>query len=112
MARLPRIVLPGIPHHITQRGNRREPVFFEDGDYELYLDLLADAAAHAQVTIWSHCLMPDDVRSVAVPDDEDGPRRTGAVMSGFADSTAAPGQSASTAFLHRPVLQRNRPVMH
>jgi len=40
MARLARIVLPGIPHHITQRGNRRERVFFEDSDYALYLDLL------------------------------------------------------------------------
>lgn len=46
-ARLPRIVLPGIPHHVTQRGNRREQVFFEDGDYELYLDLLSDAAARS-----------------------------------------------------------------
>ena len=41
MARLARIVIPGIPHHVTQRGNRREQTFFEDGDYELYLDLLA-----------------------------------------------------------------------
>ena len=49
MARLPRIVLPGIPHHVTQRGNRRERTFFEDGDYELYLDLLADAAGRAGV---------------------------------------------------------------
>jgi len=47
MARLPRIVLPGIPHHVTQRGNRREQVFFEDGDYELYLDLLSDAATRS-----------------------------------------------------------------
>ena len=44
MARLARIVLPGIPHHVTQRGNRRERTFFEEGDYALYLDLLADAA--------------------------------------------------------------------
>jgi putative transposase len=51
MARLPRIVLPGIPHHVTQRGNRRERVFFEDGDYALYLDLLTEAAARARVAI-------------------------------------------------------------
>ncbi|WP_201782957.1 hypothetical protein [Sphingopyxis macrogoltabida] len=49
MARLPRIVLPGIPHHVNQRGNRRERVFCEDGDYALYLDLLADAASRAAV---------------------------------------------------------------
>lgn len=38
----PRMVLPALPHHVTQRGNRRERMFFEDGDYELYLDLLAE----------------------------------------------------------------------
>jgi len=36
-------------------------VFFEDGDYALYLDLLADAAARAQVSIWGYCLMPNHV---------------------------------------------------
>ena len=76
MTRLPRIVLPGIPHHVTQRGNRREQVFFEDGDYELYLDLLSDAAARSGVAIWSYCLMPNHVHIVAVPSDEDGLRRT------------------------------------
>lgn len=76
MARLPRVVLPGIPHHVTQRGNRREPTFFEDGDYELYLDLLSEAAARSGVAIWSYCLMPNHVHIVAVPRDEDGLRRT------------------------------------
>ncbi|HWT32006.1 MAG TPA: transposase [Croceibacterium sp.] len=72
MARLPRFVLPGIPHHVTQRGNRREQTFFEDDDYALYLDLLADAAARAQVEIWAYCLMPNHVHIVAVPHDADG----------------------------------------
>lgn len=76
MARLPRVVLPGIPHHVTQRGNRREQVFFEDGDYALYLDLLADAAARSQVAIWGYCLMPNHVHIIAVPADEDGLQRT------------------------------------
>ena len=76
MARLPRVVLPGIPHHVTQRGNRRERVFFEDGDYELYLDLLSDAAARSGVAIWAYCLMPNHVHIIAMPGDEDGLRRT------------------------------------
>ena len=76
MARLARIVLPGLPHHITQRGNRRERTFFEDGDYALYLDLLADAAGRAGVKIWSYCLMPNHVHIIVVPGDEDGLRRT------------------------------------
>ncbi len=41
MARIARIVIPGTPHHVTQRGNRREPVFFEDGDYRHYIKLLS-----------------------------------------------------------------------
>lgn len=76
MARLPRVVLPGIPHHVTQRGNRRERTFFENGDYALYLDLLSEAAARSGVAIWSYCLMPNHVHIVAVPRDEDGLRRT------------------------------------
>ncbi|GMQ84250.1 MAG: hypothetical protein BMS9Abin06_1023 [Gammaproteobacteria bacterium] len=39
MARLARVVLPGYPHHITQRGNRRQDVFFKDGDYVLLLEV-------------------------------------------------------------------------
>ena len=76
MARLARLVLPGIPHHITQRGNRRERTFFEDGDYALYLDLLAQAAGQARVAIWAYCLMPNHVHIIAVPEDVDGLRRT------------------------------------
>jgi putative transposase len=76
MARLPRLVLPGVPHHVTQRGNRREKTFFEGGDYALYLDLLADAASRANVEIWSYCLMPNHVHIVATPTDEDGLWRT------------------------------------
>jgi putative transposase len=76
MARLPRVVIPGIPHHITQRGNRREKTFFEPGDYELYLDLLTDAARSAHVEIWSYCLMPNHVHIIVVPSDPDGLWRT------------------------------------
>jgi putative transposase len=66
------MVLPGIPHHITQRGNRREQTFFEDGDYALYLDLLADGAGRYGVEVWSYCLMPNHVHIIAVPRDADG----------------------------------------
>ncbi|MEN8133510.1 MAG: transposase, partial [Pseudomonadota bacterium] len=41
MARLARVVVAGIPHHITQRGNRRQEVFFRDEDYQKYLDLMS-----------------------------------------------------------------------
>lgn len=76
MARLPRIVIPGIPHHVTQRGNGRQRTFFKEGDYALYLDLLAAAAERAQVEIWSYCLMPNHVHIVLLPGDSDGLWRT------------------------------------
>jgi hypothetical protein len=41
------IVIPGLPHHVTQRGNRREQVFFSDDDYRFYLDELSAAARKA-----------------------------------------------------------------
>src|SRR5438067_9129101 len=76
MARLARLVLPGLPHHVTQRGNRRQQTFFEDGDYALYRDLLAEAARKAGTGVWSYCLMPNHVHVIVVPEDEDGLRRT------------------------------------
>ena len=74
MARLPRIVLPGIAHHVTQRGNRRQRVFFGDADYVCYLDLMAKAAARSGTEIWAYCLMPNHVHMIVVPQDEDGLR--------------------------------------
>ncbi len=48
MARLARIVIPGLPHHVTQRGNRRETVFFGDKDYAAYLEMLREACVKAK----------------------------------------------------------------
>ena len=76
MARLARVVIPGIPHHVTQRGNGRAQTFFEEGDYALYLDLLADAARRAQAEVWAYCLMPNHVHIVLTPSDQDGLART------------------------------------
>jgi putative transposase len=68
MARIARIVVPGLPHHVTQRGNRREKVFFGDDDYELYRDLLGEQARKQGVAVWSYCLMPNHVNLILVPD--------------------------------------------
>jgi putative transposase len=76
MARLARLVLPGVPYHVTQRGNRRQQTFFEDGDYALYRDLLGEAARRAEASVWAYCLMPNHVHLIIVPSDEDGLRRT------------------------------------
>jgi putative transposase len=75
MARLARVVIPGLPHLITQRGNGRARVFFGNDDYTLYRDLLAESCKAADVAIWAWCLMPNHVHLVLVPSDTDGLRR-------------------------------------
>lgn len=65
--RMARVVVPGIPHHITQRGNRRENIFFVRSDYRRYLRLLGDYAAERGLDILAYCLMPNHVHLVAVP---------------------------------------------
>jgi putative transposase len=72
MPRLARLVLPGLPHHVTQRGNRRERTFFADGDYSLYKRYLADACDEIETAIWAWCLMPNHVHLVLVPSSERG----------------------------------------
>jgi putative transposase len=67
MPRLPRIVLPGCAHHVTQRGVRRQKVFFADADYRLYLALLARRATPAGVEVLAYCLMPNHVHLLVVP---------------------------------------------
>jgi putative transposase len=71
MARVARIVVPGVPHHATQRGNRRQEVFSSDGDRIEYLRLMAVWCRVSGVGIWAHCLMPNDVHLVAVPERKD-----------------------------------------
>ncbi|MCP4429886.1 MAG: transposase, partial [Gammaproteobacteria bacterium] len=61
MARLARVVLPGYPHHIIQRGNRQQDVFFKEEDYLYYLELLKHWCSEEQMEIWSYCLMTNHV---------------------------------------------------
>jgi putative transposase len=72
MARLGRIVAAGFPHHVTQRGNRRQTIFFEPADYALYRDLLAERCRKASVEVWAYCLMPNHVHLVLTPPTPDG----------------------------------------
>jgi len=75
MARLARIVVPGMPHHITQRGNRRQPTFFCEEDYAAYLQLMSQWCVAEGVEIWAYCLMPNHVHLIAVPEREESLRR-------------------------------------
>ncbi len=75
MGRLPRVVIPGMPHHVTQRGNRRQTTFFGPEDCDLYLRILSQSCFLKDVEIWSYCLMPNHVHLIATPKREDGLRR-------------------------------------
>jgi putative transposase len=70
MPRMARFVVPGVPHHVTQRGNRRQRTFFSDADYWLYLRIAGEAFRAAGVEIWAYCLMPNHVHLIAVPSTE------------------------------------------
>jgi putative transposase len=74
MARIARVVVPGLPHHLTQRGNRRQPTFFSDEDYAEYRQLIAAACARCGTQTWAYCLMPNQVHLVMVPSTQDGLR--------------------------------------
>jgi putative transposase len=75
MPRIARTVFAGLPHHVTQRGNRREPVFFTDDDRHRYLGWLAAYCREHHVDILSYCLVDNHVHLVAVPAREDGLER-------------------------------------
>lgn len=75
MAGLARVVAPGIPHHITQRGNRRQETFFCTEDYQAYIALMREWCRACAVEVWAYCLMPNHVHVIAVPDSGDGLRR-------------------------------------
>ena len=67
MPRIARVVIPGCPHHIVQRGNRRLKSFFSDDDKELYCRLLKQQAAKYGIVFWAYCLMDNHIHLIAVP---------------------------------------------
>ena len=67
MARLARVVAAGWPHHVTQRGNRREPVFFEEADRQRYVSLWLEQCRDLGLEVWAWCLMTNHVHLVVVP---------------------------------------------
>ena len=71
MPRVARIVLPGQPHHVTQRGNNHQNVFFADDDRRVYLDLLRVHCARFGVGVLGYSLMSNHVHVVAVPEREE-----------------------------------------
>jgi putative transposase len=72
MARLPRLTLPGHPHHIIQRGNNRQAIFASQADYQTLLNLLLENAQKFKVAIHAYVLMPNHFHLLATPETADG----------------------------------------
>ena len=71
MPRVARILLPGLPHHITQRGNNRQDIFFVDDDRRVYLDLLLSHCEQYALSVLGYCLMSNHIHVIGIPGDED-----------------------------------------
>jgi len=71
MPRIARVVAEGLPHHVTQRGNNRSQVFFDDDDRRFYLWTLAQYRRKYGVDIWGYCLMDNHMHALAVPHEPD-----------------------------------------
>ncbi len=67
MPRVPRFVVPGLPHHITQRGNYRQPVFFNDADRQFFLRRLIKRAKQYEIEVMAWCLMINHFHLIAIP---------------------------------------------
>jgi len=71
MPRTAREVVPGVPHHVIQRGNRKQSVFLQENDRLYYLRLLKKYGAHYGLKVWAYCLMDNHVHLVVVPSQPD-----------------------------------------
>lgn len=72
MARLPRLTVPGYPHHIIQRGNNRQAIFDDAADYELLLALLEEQSKKHGVAIHAYVLMSNHLHLLATPETAEG----------------------------------------
>ncbi len=77
MPKIARTVVPDMPHHVIQRGNRRQDVFFEADDYRMYLALMRQQAESGEFSIYAYCLMQNHVHLIVAPHDIGGLRRIG-----------------------------------
>lgn len=76
MARIARIIAVGLPHHITQRGNYKQVVFFDDADRQQYLYWIQEYSAKYNLSMIAYCLMQNHVHFVVIPNKEDSLART------------------------------------
>ena len=72
MPRKNRIIVEGLPHHVIQRGNRGQQVFFNDADRRFYLNILNDRCRKHRIKVWAYCLMSNHVHLIMLPETADG----------------------------------------
>jgi putative transposase len=68
MPRIARVVIPGCPHHVTQRGNHRQRVFYADSDHEVYFRLLRKYFQRYKIDMVGHSLMPNHTHKIVIPE--------------------------------------------
>jgi len=71
MPRIARVCAINYPHHITQRGNNKETVFFDDEDRKFYLRILSKYRDEWNFEIWAYCLMNNHIHLLVVPREEE-----------------------------------------
>lgn len=71
MGRSARIVVPGWPHHVTQRGNHRQTLFFGDRDRTVYLEMLAKYKLLYHLSLPGYCLMTNHAHDAVIPEFTD-----------------------------------------
>jgi putative transposase len=76
MPRAARIIIPGVAHHVTQRGNRQQTIFFSDDDRRAYITILAAALKRSNTRCLAWCLMDNHIHLMLVPEHSDGLRAT------------------------------------
>ena len=74
MPRRARVIVPGMPHHIVQRGHNRNAVFVEEGDYQYYLDNLIEWKFELGLELYSYCLMTNHIHLIVKITKRDRPR--------------------------------------
>ncbi len=75
MPRIARVIAPGFPHHVTQRGSRNQRVFFTSQDKRDYLAIFKEEMVKHKIEVWAYCLMDNHVHFIVVPGDEDAMSR-------------------------------------
>lgn len=80
MPRRARVLIPGVPLHLIQRGNNRSVCFFSEQDFQFYLEVLAEQASKCACQIHAWCLMTNHVHLLLSSNEQNG---VGLLMKGL-----------------------------